>query len=116
MKSCLKRLIVLLSILVVLGMLVMVSGLVPIKASSGHWPITKWLLSFASSRSIATHSAPIEVPKLDEPGIVRLGGAIYESNCQWCHGRPMMPHPPAVAGMTPSPSYLPDVIDRWDKR
>ena len=33
--------------------LVVVSGLVPIKASSGHWPITEWFLNFAMSRSVS---------------------------------------------------------------
>ena len=28
----------------VLGALVVVSGLIPIGASSGHWPITEWFL------------------------------------------------------------------------
>ena len=50
------RIAALLAILAVGGMLVVVSGLVPIKASSGHWRITSWLLHFAMRRSVATHS------------------------------------------------------------
>src|SRR5690606_8465595 len=40
-----------LTVLAVGGGLVAVSGIIPIKASSGHWAVTAWLLDFAKTRS-----------------------------------------------------------------
>ena len=45
------------------GILVL-SGIIPIKASSGHWPLTAWFLDFTKRRSVATHSIGIRVPRL----------------------------------------------------
>lgn len=104
----LKELAVFISVLAVLGLLVVASGIVPIKASSGHWAITQWFLDFASDRSIAFHSQGIDTPPLDEPGMVRLGAATYETNCSWCHGRPGERRPPVANGMTPQP---PDLVE-----
>ncbi|MCS7469283.1 c-type cytochrome [Stieleria sp. ICT_E10.1] len=110
MKDFLKKLALLGLVLAVIGLLVLVSGIVPVKASSGHWPITRWILGFASDRSVAFHSNGTEVPPLDDPGMLTLGAGIYQSNCKWCHGRPGLPSPPVPAAMTPAPPYLPDVL------
>ncbi|WP_442506047.1 c-type cytochrome [Novipirellula sp. SH528] len=102
-----KELTILLVGLGVIGVLVLVSGVFPIKASSGHWAITTLVLDFASDRSVDFHSAGIESPPLDEPGMIRLGAASYDANCRWCHGRPGLPAPRVPAEMTPSPPYFP---------
>lgn len=98
----------------VIGFIVLVSGLVPIKASSGHWAVTRWFLNFAKYRSIATHSVPIEVPSLSDPMLVQKGASAYENNCRVCHGSPKLPHPPVAQHMLPRPPYLPSVVSEWD--
>lgn len=100
----------------VLAAIVVSLGLVPIAASSGHLPITAWILDFASSRSISTHSQTIEVPELDEPGLVRLGAASYQSNCQWCHGTPGQSRPQTTAHMTPRPPDLLETVSGYKSR
>ena len=114
MKDFIKKISMLGLIVALGGMVVLVSGVVPIKASSGHWPVTKWMLDFASDRSVATHSAGIEVPDLDDEGLIALGANTYHVNCQWCHGRPGYQRPRVAAKMTPSPPYLPDVLHKWE--
>ena len=52
----------LLAVLAVGGFVVAASGIVPLKASAGHWPITAWFLHFAMRRSVATHTLGLEVP------------------------------------------------------
>ena len=89
------------------GALVVVSGLVPIKASSGHWPITEWFLHFTMRRSIATHSLGIKAPPLDDPDLVLKGAAHYEIGCRSCHGSPGMRQPRIPRAMTPHPPELP---------
>lgn len=106
MKRRLKELAILGSVLGVIGLIVLVSGIFPVKASSGHWAVTRWLLDFASDRSVAFHSTGIETPPLNEPGMIALGAAIYESNCASCHGQPVATQPPVAQGMTPAPPKL----------
>ena len=107
------RIAALLAILAVGGMLVVVSGLVPIKASSGHWRITSWLLHFAMRRSVATHSLGLQVPALDAPRLVLQGAGHYETGCRPCHGSPGLPQPRIAQQMTPHPPSLLPRISAW---
>jgi hypothetical protein len=59
------------------GLLVAASGIIPIKASSDHWAITRWFLNFSKERSVATHTLGLEVPSLDEPWLVLKGAGHY---------------------------------------
>ena len=60
------------------GLFVMISGIVPIKASSGHWPITAALLDFAAMTPVlhvsgkypaARHCAAVVLPIAPHPQI-----------------------------------------------
>jgi cytochrome c553 len=95
------------------GLLVVVSGIVPIKASSGHWAITRWFLNFSMERSVGTHSAGIEAPPLDDARLVLKGAGHYETGCRPCHGSPEVPYPRIARAMTPTPPYLPEVLGIW---
>ena len=53
----------LLTVLAAGGLLVAASGIVPLKASSGHWSITAWFLHFAMRRSVATHTLGLQAPR-----------------------------------------------------
>lgn len=101
------------TVLAVAGLLTVVSGIVPIKASSGHWAITKWFLNFSMERSVKTHAIGIEAPPLDDPRLVLVGAGHYEIGCRPCHGSPELPHPRVAQAMTPQPPYLPDVLGLW---
>lgn len=97
-----------------LSALVLVSGVVPIKASSGHWPITEWFLQFAKRRSVATHTIGLEVPPLDTRGQVLKGAGQYESACRPCHGSPELRDPGIPQAMLPKPPYLPARVGLWE--
>ena len=101
-------------VLIVGGFLVAASGIVPIKASSGHWAITQWFLSFSMHRSVVTHTAGMTVPSLDEPRLVLKGAGHYDFGCRPCHGSPELPHPRVAQAMTPHPPYLPPEISKWE--
>lgn len=96
------------------GLLGAAAGVIPIKASSGHWPITEWFLKASMSRSVSTHTIGITVPALDDPRLVLLGAGHYETACRSCHGSPTHHHPRVAAAMTPHPPYLPPRIDHWE--
>ena len=57
-----------------------------IKASSGHWAITRWFLNFAKERSVATHTLGKNAPSLEAPWLVVEGATHYETGCRSCHG------------------------------
>lgn len=96
-----------------IGLLVMVSGIIPIGASTGHWPITRWFLEFSMERSFSTQSRGIEAPRLDDPALVLRGATQYETTCRPCHGAPDLHVPRVAAAMTPTPPYLAPEIAKW---
>lgn len=93
-----------------LGFLVAASGVVPIRASDGHWEITKKLLQFGKHRSVATHSLGIDPPPLSDPGLLALGAGHYEGGCRPCHGGPLGRVPVIPRGLTAVPPPL--TVDR----
>lgn len=96
------------------GLVVMVSGIIPIKASSEHWPITKWLLSFTMSRSVAMNSIGIEAPSdLGTPAMVMKGAGHFQTGCVFCHGSPISEKPRIAQGLRPTPPRLQDKIGDW---
>jgi cytochrome c553 len=96
------------------GLLVSASGLIPIKASSGHFAITEWILQFSKERSVATHTLGLSLPPLDDPALVLKGAGQYETACQPCHGSPEHPHPVVPGAMLPPPPYLPEKVPNWE--
>lgn len=117
-KGCRKRLIpgmVALALLAAVGGLVVtVLGLVPIKASSGHWGITAWFLNFAKERSVATYSPSLDDLPHDDPALAMKGALHYEFGCAFCHGRPGAQAPRIPRQMTPNAPYLWPRAQEWD--
>jgi cytochrome c553 len=104
---------VLLTVLAAGGFFVALSGLVSIKASSGHWPITEAVLQFSKQRSVSTHAWFVKTPPLDKPGLAMKGAGQYEIACRPCHGSPELRSPRVANAMTPRPPYLPDSVSKW---
>ncbi len=117
-KSSLKRWVKIAAALGVLavigGFLIAASGIIPIKASSGHWAITAWILDFSKNRSVATHTIGMEAPALDDPWMALKGAGHYDFGCRPCHGSPELPQPRVAWRMTPPPPYLPPEIAQWE--
>jgi cytochrome c553 len=98
---------------IVIAAVGVLSGVVPIKASSGHWRITAVFLDFAKTRSVSTHAWGTEAPPLDDEALVLRGAGQYENACLPCHGGPGRRVPPVMAAMTPPPPELRDRLTRW---
>jgi cytochrome c553/cytochrome c5 len=101
------------AVALVFAALAVTSGVVPIKASSGHWRITAAFLDFAKTRSVSTHAWGIDVPPLDDQGLILRGAGHYESACRLCHGGPGRRIPPVTRAMTPPPPELSPRLGRW---
>jgi cytochrome c553 len=76
--------------------------------------VTRWFLTFAKERSVATYSMSIEAPPLSDPMLLEKGAGAYENNCRVCHGSPKLPHPTVAQYMLPPPPYLPWVVNKWE--
>ena len=100
-------------LLAIVGFLVAASGIIPIKASSGHWPITEWLLRFGMHRSFATQSLGVDVPPLDDPNLIIKGATHYDFGCRSCHGSPGARQPRVAQAMTPKAPDLVPLISGW---
>lgn len=100
---------------VMIAALMVISGVVPIKASSGHWAITAAFLDFAKTRSVSTHSWGISAPslELEDEALVLRGAGHYETACVPCHGGPGRSIPPVMSAMTPPPPELTERVARW---
>lgn len=114
MKRRLIELTALLLLLGFLGLLVVASGVVPVRASSGHWPITRAFLEFAMRRSVETHSIGTRVPDLDDDALVLRGAGHYDRGCQPCHGAPGVDGSVVTSELTPRPPYLSQEVQKWE--
>jgi cytochrome c553 len=101
------------SVVAVGAAFVVLSGVMPIKASSGHWPITAKFLDFAKVRSVATHSWGVQAPPLDDESLLLKGAGHYDVGCYPCHGKPGTAVPAVMAAMTPPPPELTARLSRW---
>ncbi len=113
MKRFLVHAVVAFALVAFVGFLGVVSGLVPIAASSGHWGLTEWFLHFAMQKSVGTHSFGIEAPKLDDPRLVTIGAGHYEGGCRPCHGAPGRPMPVVPQFMTPKAPKLEERVGQY---
>lgn len=111
-KGFFKRLLFVLPVLLIGGFLLAASGIISLRASSGHFPMTRWFLDFSKERSVSTYSMGISVPPLDHPALVLKGAGHFESGCRPCHGA-VSGIPAVPRAMTPHPPNLPAAVGRW---
>jgi cytochrome c553 len=115
MRRWIRRAAVLVAVAAAGAALVVASGVVPVKASSGHWAITRWILHFAMKRSVATHTLGGEPLDLDDEALVVKGAGHYHTGCLPCHGSPERAYFPGIMRQaTPHPPFLPPRIADWE--
>lgn len=98
----------------VLAFLVAAAGVIPLRASAGHWAITEWVLQFGKQRSVSTWSLGTHVPALDDRRLVLRGATHFEGGCRPCHGAPGADSWEPSESMTPDPPALDRRISEWD--
>jgi cytochrome c553 len=98
------------------GLAVASSGVVPMKASTGHWEITARFLHFSMRQSVKTHAIGISVPALEDEALVLRGAAHYDLACRACHGAAGGEIPVLPAAMIPRPRALAIHARDWRPR
>ncbi len=100
---------------ILFGLLVMISGIVPIKASSGHWEVTKMILQYSMSRSVSTYSnfVPEQELEFSEKAHLERAKGHYEIGCRVCHGIPGVDGRYLGAHTTAQAPYLPPEVSKW---
>ncbi|WP_313606172.1 c-type cytochrome [Rhizobium sp.] len=109
-----KHLIVLVVLAPLLGLAVGWSGLMSVRASTGHWAVTDWFLHWVMRNSVSVRAvATGDVPPLNDPGLVPGAAGHFETGCAVCHGSPAQPRPDSVLAMLPPPPDLKVVVPEW---
>lgn len=116
MKNFIKPVIIFLTFLGGIGLFVMLSGIIPIGASSGHWPVTAWFLEFSMSRSMSTYSLTVENPPEEKEWMVQKGAGHYQIGCRQCHGGPGELKNFLGTKMTPQAPYLSSKKLPWNDK
>jgi cytochrome c553 len=100
-------------VLPIAGLLIGWSGLVGIRASSGHWGATDWFLHWVMRSSVRTAAITAEAPPLVNPALLAPAAGHFENGCATCHGSPAQARSSAVLAMLPPPPDLKGVIGTW---
>jgi mono/diheme cytochrome c family protein len=94
-------------IIVIGGFIFVYSGFYNVAAAVPHSPLTEWLLSTVSDRSVKHQAQGISPPSnLSNPKITKAGFTKYQNDCALCHGTPMAFPGKIGKGLNPRPPKL----------
>jgi len=102
----LKSILIVLVVVGAAGLGFIYSGVYPIGADDHHTRVVHWALETLREQSIARSSRDIQVPPLDDPGLLLSGGADYNEMCARCHLKPGKSESDFSLGLYPSPPNL----------
>ena len=99
-----------------LGAVVVSSGVIPIYASADHPEPFASILGFAKRRSFATYSLGVTPPERleEDEALVLRGAGHYEQGCRFCHGVPWDRPPWARDALSPPPPELDRIAEQYD--
>ncbi|TPG15842.1 cytochrome C [Sphingomonas koreensis] len=95
---------------VIIGALVIWSGIVDLSAARPHPEGWARILHYTFDQSTAYHADATPPADLDSPIRVAAGAAYYGQVCARCHGGPGFGQNPVVLSMHPRPQYLPSAL------
>jgi len=102
-KPFITSLLAISALAVIGGVAFIYSGVYPVGADDHHTAPVHWALETLRKRSIAAHSADINVPPLDDPQMLLSGGADYNDMCAGCHLKPGKTRSDMSLGLYPVP-------------
>jgi mono/diheme cytochrome c family protein len=95
--------------LVLGGLLYIYSGFYEMGADAPHWRATHGLVTLLRDRSIAVHSANLQVPDLEDSALILKGAGHYAAMCVGCHLAPGIEKSEIRPGLYPRPPNLAQV-------
>ncbi len=95
------------------ALLVAWSGLYNVAASRGHPAWLNWFLELGMRNSVEANAPRLTPPDLEDPELIALGAAHFQTGCAPCHGGPDQAVNPIYQGMLPEPPKLGEAVDHW---
>mgnify|MGYP001548313801 CR=1 FL=1 len=97
-------------VLVVVGVIMLGlyvwSGRSTLGADSPHWAVTNIVIGHLREQSIDARARNVQVPRLDDPAMLKEGAEHYAEMCTGCHLAPGMDDSELRAGLYPEPPDL----------
>lgn len=91
------------------------TGIPSVSAEKGHFAVTEWFLHTVYKNSVDLHAnGTPAAPDLDDPALIQLGAAHYETGCRTCHGAPGLAQGAVTRAMEPRPPYIRAAIAEWN--
>ncbi|MGH7482836.1 MAG: c-type cytochrome [Longimicrobiales bacterium] len=90
------------------------TGVYPIAADEPHTMFVGWMLTTLQENAVARRADDIRTPSLDEPRLLRIGAALYETECTVCHGAPGAARHLLGIGLNPDPPRLATEVQQWN--
>jgi mono/diheme cytochrome c family protein len=82
------------------------SGIYDVAASTPDTGLIQWALETTQHRSVHRRAEEVQVPRLDDPAMIRTGLIEYQEMCAVCHGAPGVTISPIGQGLNPAPPEL----------
>jgi len=95
-------------VILLIGAVVVYSGVVNVAADNPHSAPIYALLETARERSIAVRAKNIEVPDLGDADLIQSGAGNYDAMCVGCHLAPGMTETELSQNLYPAPPSLAD--------
>ncbi len=111
--NCIKGFLGLVLIAVIVGVIVMYSGVVNVAATNPHNPITAMVLSTTMDNSVRAHAKGINTPALEDKQMIMEGFHHYREMCVDCHLAPGISSSEISAGLMPAPPVLQEAVEEW---
>jgi len=102
--------------LIIVGLIVMYSGMVNVSILERPSGFTKWVLSTTMERSVKSRAGDIDTPDLANEEMIREGAEHYMRMCRGCHGAPGRERSVMAKALEPVPPHLYEAeeIEEWN--
>ncbi len=100
-------------IAVILGLVVVFSGVVNVAATTPDLPIVAWVLNTTMEHSVEAHARDVVVPADYSKPDIEVGRKHYGDICELCHGAPGVEPEWPGQGLQPYPPDLTRTADDW---
>lgn len=102
--------------LVLLGLIVVFTGVYNVAATAPHAGVTRWALNTLQQNSVGARAEEVEGTLPTDSAALYHGFEHFHAMCVTCHGAPGIDRGELGQGMNPEPPELSDKADEWSDR